>query len=45
MFNKASFAVIIIAMILEYILTFVARIFYFSFIKKIGKTINLVLPR
>ena len=45
MFSKGSFVVIIVAMILEYILTFVARIFYYIHTKKIGKTFDLALPR
>ena len=45
MFNKASFVVIIVEMILEYILAFIAKIIYYVYAYQIGKTFSLALSR
>lgn len=45
MFNTVSNVFMIIAIILEFLLTFIARILYGLYVNKIGKFFNLVSPR
>ena len=45
MFTVEAFVVIIVEMILEYILAFVAKIIYYVYAYQIGKSFNLALSR